>query len=123
MVPGIYSRFLFSGSRNTIQARQQKIDGSKRLDLHHEIFVLLLDGELYKAPLDPSKQTRILDIGTGTGVWAFEMACKFPDAEIIATDLSPVARFPWGALANCRFEVDDVEREWLYQDVGFRMKV
>ncbi|CCX13050.1 Similar to tRNA1(Val) (adenine(37)-N6)-methyltransferase; acc. no. C6X2D2 [Pyronema omphalodes CBS 100304] len=89
---------------------------SSRLDLHHEIFVLLLDGELYKAPLDPSKQTRILDIGTGTGVWAFEMACKFPDAEIIATDLSPVARFPWGALANCRFEVDDVEREWLYQD-------
>ncbi|KAI5820517.1 S-adenosyl-L-methionine-dependent methyltransferase [Pyronema omphalodes] len=91
----------------------------ERLDLHHEIFVLLLDGELYKAPLDPLKQTKILDIGTGTGVWAFEIACKFPDAEIIATDLSPVARFPWGALANCRFEVDDVEREWLYEDNSF----
>jgi len=30
---------------------------------------------------------RILDIGYGTGIWAIEMAQKYPQAEIIAIDL------------------------------------
>jgi methylase of polypeptide subunit release factors len=43
---------------------------------------------IYEAPLeDPEK---ILDIGTGTGIWAIEMADMFPNAEVIGTDLSPI---------------------------------
>lgn len=32
----------------------------------------------------------MLDIGTGTGLWAIEMADLFPNATVIGTDLSPV---------------------------------
>ena len=43
-----------------------------RLDLFHHIFGLFLDGKLYEAPLD--KPQRVLDLGTGTGIWAVEFA-------------------------------------------------
>jgi methylase of polypeptide subunit release factors len=38
-----------------------------------------MDKKLHSAPIkDPQ---RILDIGTGTGIWAMEMGDKFPNAE------------------------------------------
>ncbi|KAI9739710.1 MAG: hypothetical protein M1834_006429 [Cirrosporium novae-zelandiae] len=42
-----------------------------RLDLAHYMITSLLDGKLHLAPL-PSDPSRILDIGTGTGIWAIE---------------------------------------------------
>lgn len=35
----------------------------------------------------PRGKKRVLDVGSGTGIWAIEMAQKYPDAEIIAIDL------------------------------------
>lgn len=55
-----------------------------RLDLHHEIFLQLVE-DLHKAPIKDPK--RILDIGTGTGIWAVDMADRYPAAEVIGTDL------------------------------------
>jgi len=56
-----------------------------RLDMHHEIMLMMLDGELYLAPVkDPQ---RILDIGTGTGIWAIDAADKHGGAEVIGVDL------------------------------------
>jgi len=43
-----------------------------RLDMMHHIYSLLLGGKLHVAPLTEPK--RILDIGTGTGIWAIDMA-------------------------------------------------
>lgn len=43
-----------------------------RLDLYHHIWSMVLKGELHTAPLDNPQQ--ILDIGTGTGIWAIDMA-------------------------------------------------
>lgn len=43
---------------------------------------------MHIAPLDNPKT--ILDIGTGTGIWAMEMADQYPESLIIGTDLSPV---------------------------------
>lgn len=45
-----------------------------RLDLYHYVFVELLDGDLYTAPLENIGVRRVLDVGTGTGLWAAEMA-------------------------------------------------
>lgn len=59
-----------------------------RLDLHHEILLIAWDEKLYGAPID--KPQRILDVGTGTGIWAIDMADSFPSAEVIGTDLSPI---------------------------------
>lgn len=58
----------------------------ERLDIHHELFLLLLDGQLYKAPLEEPVR-RVLDLGTGTGIWAIEYAIENPEAEVIGLDL------------------------------------
>lgn len=50
--------------------------------------MLLTSGNLHLAPLANPK--RILDIGTGTGIWAIEMAEQYPDAQVIGIDLSPI---------------------------------
>ncbi|KAF7194911.1 Secondary metabolism regulator LAE1 [Pseudocercospora fuligena] len=79
-----------------------------RLDLFHGIFTLRIDGKLHLAPVkDPA---RILDIGTGTGIWAIEAADKYENAEVYANDLSPIQ--PKWVPPNLTFEVDDVESDW-----------
>jgi len=81
-----------------------------RLDIMHHLITLRLNGRLHRAPIkDPH---RILDIGTGTGIWAIEMGDQYPSAEILGNDLSAIQ--PRMVPPNVRFEVDDVEAEWVY---------
>ncbi|POR34763.1 Uncharacterized protein TPAR_05033 [Tolypocladium paradoxum] len=89
----------------------------ERLDLQHHIWRLLLGGRLYTAPLPPpeaSPSLRILDLGTGTGIWAIDMADEFPSAQVAGVDLSPIQ--PEWVPNNCRFHVDDYEDRWTYRD-------
>ncbi|KAG5918430.1 hypothetical protein E4U53_004090, partial [Claviceps sorghi] len=44
-----------------------------RLDLQHHLFTLTLGGKLYEAPLDERQISRVLDAGTGTGIWATDI--------------------------------------------------
>ncbi|KAH8898290.1 S-adenosyl-L-methionine-dependent methyltransferase [Thozetella sp. PMI_491] len=81
-----------------------------RLDLQHELARRLLGGELYLAPI--SQPHRVLDIGTGTGIWAIEFAEKHPEADVLGNDLSPIQ--PEYVPPNCRFEVDDIDDEWVF---------
>jgi hypothetical protein len=37
-----------------------------RLDLQHQMLLIMLDGRLYLAPIKPDLQD-VLDVGTGTG--------------------------------------------------------
>lgn len=55
----------------------------------HHIFRLMLGGSLYKAPVSNSPQ-RILDIGTGTGIYAMQIADEFPCSDVLGIDLSPI---------------------------------
>lgn len=84
---------------------------SDRLDLFHEILTRRCDGELHLAPLGPDIQ-RILDLGTGTGIWVIDMGDKFPSASVLGNDLSPIQ--PTLVPPNVRFEVDDFENDWVY---------
>ncbi|KAK0663554.1 Secondary metabolism regulator laeA [Lasiodiplodia hormozganensis] len=58
-----------------------------RLEILHRLYLTALDGALTTAPLPPGLQ-RVLDVGTGPGEWASQMAEQFPDAEIVAVDLA-----------------------------------
>ncbi|CCF47165.1 hypothetical protein CH063_04073 [Colletotrichum higginsianum] len=86
---------------------------SDRLDLQHEIMTYTLDGELGVAPpcREDAKVGRVLDVGTGTGVWAIEFGDLHPEADVLGIDLSPPQQefVP----PNVRFEIDDVEEEWI----------
>lgn len=82
-----------------------------RLDLLHHIFLLILSGKLYDAPIDPPPR-RVLDIGTGTGIWAIDFADENPGSEVVGTDLSPIQ--PTWIPPNAKFYIDDAESEWVY---------
>ncbi|WAO91736.1 Hypothetical protein NCS54_00921700 [Fusarium falciforme] len=83
-----------------------------RMDLVHHIYSLVLDGKLHLAPIGKSPQ-RVLDLGTGTGIWAIDFADEYSSAEVIGTDLSPIQ--PDWTPPNCFFEVDDFEDDWVYK--------
>ncbi|KAJ4106121.1 hypothetical protein QSH57_014374 [Fusarium oxysporum f. sp. vasinfectum] len=87
-------------------------DEQDRMDLVHHVYSILLDGKLHLAPIDDNPQ-RVLDLGTGTGIWAIDFADEHPSAEVIGNDLSPIQ--PEWNPPNCTFEVDDYEDEWLYR--------
>lgn len=80
-----------------------------RLDLVHHAISLLLDDRLFLAPIQPDG-LKILDVGTGTGIWAIQMGDKYPSATIIGNDLSPIQ--PSWVPNNVKFIVDDVELDW-----------
>jgi len=64
----------------------------------------MLDGKLHIAPISSPK--RVLDLATGTGIWAIEfgesnsfqtrskssqhLAQEYPEANVLGTDLSPI---------------------------------
>ncbi|TKW59929.1 hypothetical protein CTA1_9882 [Colletotrichum tanaceti] len=86
-----------------------------RLDLQHNLFLLTTHYKLGLAPVaqEDSTVNRVLDVGTGTGLWCIEFGEEHPEAEVVGVDLSPVqATF---VPPNVRFEVDDIEEPWTYQ--------
>ena len=86
-------------------------DELDRLDLQHHLFTLMLDGAMYTAPIPKSVQN-VLDIATGTGIWAIEFAERHPEAHVIGTDLSPTQ--PTFVPPNCEFQVDDANDDWTF---------
>lgn len=87
-----------------------------RLNIIHQAFLILLSGDLTKAPV-PQGASRILDVGTGPGDWAVEMGERYPDAVIIATDISVFDAGPAVlGLPNVQFQFDDAEEEWTYHE-------
>ncbi|KAF5572427.1 methyltransferase [Fusarium pseudoanthophilum] len=86
------------------------------VDISHHYLTVLLDGQLYLAPIGENVQ-KALDVGTGSGIWAIDFADQFPQAEVTATDLSPTQ--PKWVPPNVRFEIDDATETWTWKDNTF----
>lgn len=67
---------------------------------------------LFRSPISDTAQN-ILDVGTGNGTWAREVADRYPSAVVHGVDLYPPPN-TW-VPPNCKLEVDDVLKPWMYQ--------
>ncbi|GLI79699.1 hypothetical protein PoHVEF18_008039 [Penicillium ochrochloron] len=97
------------------EQEQDRLDLVWYFESHSSSWLLLFKGELFNAPVkNPQK---ILDLGTGTGIWAIDCAEKFPEAHVIGNDISAIQP-TWGC-PNLEFIVEDYEAEWLYKAESF----
>ncbi|KAG9495479.1 hypothetical protein J7337_013728 [Fusarium musae] len=86
------------------------------LDLIHHWLTLMLDDKLFLAPIGDNPQ-KILDIGTGTGIWAINVADEYPSASVIGTDITPTQ--PSFVPPNVEFQIDDAQLEWTFEPESF----
>ncbi|XXH05384.1 hypothetical protein Hte_011810 [Hypoxylon texense] len=85
-------------------------------DITHHYLTIMLDDKLFLAPVKDDVG-KILDVGTGTGIWAIDVGDQFPNAEVTGTDLSPTQ--PVWVPPNVRFEIDDCTKEWTWASDNF----
>ncbi|OHW97839.1 methyltransferase domain-containing protein [Colletotrichum incanum] len=83
-------------------------------DLVHNLYLRTFDDRLGTAPPNDShsKVGRVLDVGTGSGIWANDFGDEHPEADVIGIDLS--ASQPSFTPPNVRFEIDDIEEPWTF---------
>ncbi|KAK3393914.1 sam dependent methyltransferase [Podospora didyma] len=95
-------------SSNNNYTLPSHLDGDDaRLNLQHDVFGLILGNKLLKSPVHKDFAGRVLDIGTGTGVWASEFAAAYPRSSAVGIDLYAPSITP--VPENCTFRVLDAE--------------
>jgi hypothetical protein len=60
---------------------------SERLDIHHALITTAMDDRLFYAPIGDKPQ-RVIDICTGTGIWAIEFGIVFLSSCLYITALA-----------------------------------
>jgi SAM-dependent methyltransferase len=86
-----------------------------RLDFQHHQFLLTFSSKLFTAPIPPKKAlANVLDVGTGTGIWAIDFADEHPESKVVGVDLSPIQ--PSFLPPNLTFQIDDLEEPWTFAE-------
>ncbi|KAI1154444.1 tam domain protein [Nemania diffusa] len=88
----------------------------ERLDWQFICLKRLFNGRNYFAPWSQERPPKkILDLATGTGMWAIEMAEEFEESMVVGTDLSPIQ--PEFVPPNAHFYIHDARLdEWWWPD-------
>ncbi|KAF2668219.1 LaeA-like protein [Microthyrium microscopicum] len=90
-------------------------DEKDRMDIYHKIFEVARRGQLHTAPIISShnEPARIMDVGCGTGIWAIDIADRYPTAEVLGLDLVNIQ--PEKIPPQLRFRVPiDHEGPWTF---------
>ncbi|KAJ7633130.1 S-adenosyl-L-methionine-dependent methyltransferase, partial [Roridomyces roridus] len=61
-----------------------------RLNAMHNAFHEYFKGGLCAFKLKNERPQRVLELGCGTGAWAVQAAIEFPEAQVVAVDISPL---------------------------------
>ena len=75
----VHTGFRSANGRRYVSRRQVEYmiphdeEEEVRMDLQHHFWGLVLDGGLFRSPIGEEPE-KILDVGTGTGLWAIEVA-------------------------------------------------
>ncbi|KAG6007144.1 hypothetical protein E4U21_006328 [Claviceps maximensis] len=85
-----------------------------REDMKHAMLMMLTGNKPFLSPIGDCPQ-KILDIGTGTGIWAVEVGDRYPSAHVCGIDLTPIQ--PEWVPVNVSFLVDDCQLDWIERDV------
>lgn len=81
-------------------------DEIQRVSKAYYAVKLKMNKRNYYAPV--VNPTKILDIGTGSGLWCVDVAKEHPRCEVTGTDLSPVQL----SHPNCQFYVENANHTW-----------
>ncbi|CAI6093769.1 unnamed protein product [Clonostachys chloroleuca] len=106
--------FTYHGSGRILWPNDEA--GGRVMDLQHHLWKSCLGGNLTDTRLPIEKPNfaepsfHILDVGTGTGIWAIEMALRYPQATILGMDISS-SLLPKDVPSNLTFEVADITEE------------
>ncbi|KAI3320229.1 S-adenosyl-L-methionine-dependent methyltransferase [Xylariaceae sp. AK1471] len=85
----------------------------QREELMHILVMDILNHQLYLSPMVETPK-KVMDLATGIGLWAIEMGDRYPNANILGIDLSPIQ--PTSVPPNVTFQIDDVEDTWVHDD-------
>jgi len=80
------------------------------LDIQNEAIMTLMHDKLHLAPLSTTSPSQMLDVCTGRGIWAIDIADQYPDLTVKGVDWAPV-QTSW-VPPNLHFETDDMRRPW-----------
>jgi len=83
----------------------------QRLAVQHELFKVCQNGALTVTKLPRDRPLKMLDVGTGSGVWALEMGQQYPHAHVMGIDIS-AAMLPTSVPRNVVFEIEDANEPW-----------
>ncbi|KAI0108007.1 S-adenosyl-L-methionine-dependent methyltransferase [Hypoxylon sp. NC0597] len=112
----IQGRTFHSEKHNSIYFIPNDEQQLQSVDITHHYLTMLTGDKLFLAPI-PDNVQRVLDIGTGTGIWSIVFAEAYPNAEVIGTDLSPTQ--PLWVPPNVKFELDDCTQPWTWSADSF----
>ncbi|KAK1621594.1 methyltransferase domain-containing protein [Colletotrichum phormii] len=104
---------LGSSASMTSSIMRYREENGRTYHAYREGRYVLPNDALFVSPAGRDKPLkRVLDAGTGTGIWAMDFADDHQETLITGVDLSPIQ--PPFVPPNVTFYIDDLEDDWTY---------